>query len=530
MQFGNIENMFPQIKISHSPSGWSTHNTMKTYLAWLRNYYDTAFHNMEGYQPGITPIHLLLDVHSSHRKEETKQYAAELNIELHFIPPGMTDILQPLDVRIFGALKAKARAAWNQIFCQNKNIKATKEEAAKVLASCWESLSSDVLEAAWEMYTHAITEEKEENEVVPGYNDPDNSEEFHQSINEYIKQSRNIQNQEEEEYEYEEEESEYEQDNESEDDEEDGDNMEEEDKQKEDDTMEEECHNEHWEERTQNDLEVIADVLTDHDSHNDTDDNVADLNDNDDIVPDLNDNEAIHQRDEIYHENVALDLNFFMEKEEEIKLKNNKYNHCDSSHLVIGLQNLGQSCYFNVVMQLILAIPHVEDVFFDDNDLIEQFDEDNQFAQEDIHTRIELKNFILKLHEKMISAIAPYNVHRSNWIRVNVPRDKSFLLGIINSPYLGAPLLLLKDLFNPEKVSIIMINLAEESYVQTLSKHYNDLKDILILYRDNELDKHAVSFDFLASMIKIYLKYHIIPKLRHIWHYISEIKLKFLQI
>ena len=493
MQFGNIENIFPQIKISHSPSGWSNHTTMKTYLAWLRNYYDSSFHNREGYQPGITPIHLILDVHSSHRKEETKQYAAQLNIKLHFIPPGMTDLLQPLDIRIFGALKAKARAAWNQIFCQNRNINANKEEAAKVLASCWESLSNDVLEAAWEMYKHAIEEEEQENEVVPGYNDPDNSEEFHQSINEYIKQSRSIDKQEEEESEYEEEESEYEEEeSEYEEEEYEHQNDNDDDNEKEDENIEEECTHEHWEQTTQCDLEAIANVLTDQDNDNDSDDIVPEL--------DLNDNEATDPVSDNYYENVPLNQNTFMTKEEEIKQQNNIDKQCDASQLVIGLKNLGLSCYFNVFMQMILAIPNIEYFLIDDDNFTDQFVEDNQFTNEDIRTRKELKNFILRLHEKMITSIAPYEENKSKWISVDVPSNKSFLLDIINSPYLGAPLLLLKDILNTEKVSIIMINLAEESLIQTLYKAYDELKDILIIYRDNESDKHSISFPYSFSL------------------------------
>ena len=37
-------------------------------------------------------IHIILDVFSAHRSEETKKVAEELGIRLHFIPTGYTDV------------------------------------------------------------------------------------------------------------------------------------------------------------------------------------------------------------------------------------------------------------------------------------------------------------------------------------------------------------------------------------------------------------------------------------------------------
>ena len=40
---------------------------------------------------------MILDLYSVHRDAEIKALANELNIQLHFIPAGMTDKLQPSD-------------------------------------------------------------------------------------------------------------------------------------------------------------------------------------------------------------------------------------------------------------------------------------------------------------------------------------------------------------------------------------------------------------------------------------------------
>ena len=59
-------------------------------------------------------LHLILDLYSVHRDAEIKAHANELNIQLHFIPAGMTDKLQPLDRNCFGALKATARRLFRE--------------------------------------------------------------------------------------------------------------------------------------------------------------------------------------------------------------------------------------------------------------------------------------------------------------------------------------------------------------------------------------------------------------------------------
>jgi hypothetical protein len=49
---------------------------------------------------------------SAHRTAVTKATAEALGIQFVLIPPGCTDILQPLNRRIFGVLKAHARQLW----------------------------------------------------------------------------------------------------------------------------------------------------------------------------------------------------------------------------------------------------------------------------------------------------------------------------------------------------------------------------------------------------------------------------------
>jgi len=55
--------------------------------------------------------YLIWDVYLSHISEEVK--ATEVKMQLSFLPGGQTGTWQPLDYRVFGCLKARARARSN---------------------------------------------------------------------------------------------------------------------------------------------------------------------------------------------------------------------------------------------------------------------------------------------------------------------------------------------------------------------------------------------------------------------------------
>ena len=69
---------------------WSTNETIYEYLKYIKSLFND---NEE--------IHVILDIYSEHRSEETKEAAKELGITLHYIPAGYTDMYQPLDAKIF---------------------------------------------------------------------------------------------------------------------------------------------------------------------------------------------------------------------------------------------------------------------------------------------------------------------------------------------------------------------------------------------------------------------------------------------
>ena len=137
----------------HSKSGWVTQDVMTRYLRWLRKVMNEEC-NSEGKQ-----IHLILDTYKTHKSEITIQTAIEQNIELIFIPPGCTDRLQPLDVRVFGALKASARGYWYSNYALCPSVNYTKKHAVGTLLICWHMLSEKVIDSAWSLYSKLIHEE-----------------------------------------------------------------------------------------------------------------------------------------------------------------------------------------------------------------------------------------------------------------------------------------------------------------------------------------------------------------------------------
>ena len=125
----------------HSSSGWSTQEVMLKYLELLRAEF-----------PGGQRLHLILDMYSSHRMDEVIAAAGRHNIEMHFIPAGLTDEFQPLDRRVFGCLKASGRAAFRRLYQKDPKQKFSTRSAVECLVKAWEHLSEDVIEEAWEIY------------------------------------------------------------------------------------------------------------------------------------------------------------------------------------------------------------------------------------------------------------------------------------------------------------------------------------------------------------------------------------------
>lgn len=127
--------------VTYSESGWTTEDISIRYLEWLKH----------GYAGG-NPFALLWDVYSTHRTENVQRFAAENGIGIMFIPAGQTGEWQPLDFRIFGSLKARAKAEFDRrhvVVRDGYGLTINWELAIDILIQCWDAIS--IVEAinAW---------------------------------------------------------------------------------------------------------------------------------------------------------------------------------------------------------------------------------------------------------------------------------------------------------------------------------------------------------------------------------------------
>ena len=118
-----------------------TTTCFKEYLSMLREQYK-----------GGEELYLILDSFSVHKSAAVQEFATGLNIHLLFIPAGMTDKLQPLDVRIFGVLKSIARSYLVREMQELADQKIGMPKAIQILVRSWEQLSSETITSAWSVY------------------------------------------------------------------------------------------------------------------------------------------------------------------------------------------------------------------------------------------------------------------------------------------------------------------------------------------------------------------------------------------
>jgi hypothetical protein len=78
--------------------------------------------------------------------------AAKVRIVLHFIPPRLTDPLQPLDRSVFGALKAEYRAIYRMDMSQREDKRMTKAGFGAYLIVAWELVSEGAVRREWECF------------------------------------------------------------------------------------------------------------------------------------------------------------------------------------------------------------------------------------------------------------------------------------------------------------------------------------------------------------------------------------------
>jgi hypothetical protein len=145
-----------QVWSTYSDSGWTTSDVMCRYFAFLRR---------RLFPDG--PVLLILDTYAAHRAEIVREIARLWGIDLVFIPPGCTDSLQPLDRRVFGALKGYARQQWRMRYHRTHGAKVKRPEIARGLQEAWERITPQTIMSAWSIYETGWGDDEESDEANP---------------------------------------------------------------------------------------------------------------------------------------------------------------------------------------------------------------------------------------------------------------------------------------------------------------------------------------------------------------------------
>jgi hypothetical protein len=98
----------------------------------------------------VAAIHLILDGCATHRGGVVLALAGELGVVLPFIPPGLTELLQPLDRSISGALRAEYRAIYRDEMSQRQEKRMTKADCGAYLILAWDLVSDQVIHQGME--------------------------------------------------------------------------------------------------------------------------------------------------------------------------------------------------------------------------------------------------------------------------------------------------------------------------------------------------------------------------------------------
>lgn len=127
-----------ELVVTHSENGWMTEEIAVQYFIWLRQ-------QIQG------RLVLICDVFAAHRGQMAQQEAANQDIAVRFVPAGQTDNWQPLDNRVFGALKAMGKERFRAAHVGDPPPKLSLAWAVKCLLDCWKAMNERQIEKAWKI-------------------------------------------------------------------------------------------------------------------------------------------------------------------------------------------------------------------------------------------------------------------------------------------------------------------------------------------------------------------------------------------
>jgi hypothetical protein len=124
--------------VHHTKRGWATEKSIMKYMEWLHGEISDG-----------CPCALILDIYPTHRTGRVRATAQENDVELLFVPAGGTARFQPMDRRVFGELKARARAEFGRRRWLADGDEIGYDASIDVLTRCWNAIPAENIEKAW---------------------------------------------------------------------------------------------------------------------------------------------------------------------------------------------------------------------------------------------------------------------------------------------------------------------------------------------------------------------------------------------
>lgn len=97
------------------------------------------------------PCVLVRNIYPMHRTAAVQTVTSDLDIELPYVPAGATSEFQPLDTRIIGELKSRARADFERMRASTGSIAISYDASVKILADCWNRIPAQHVRKTWQI-------------------------------------------------------------------------------------------------------------------------------------------------------------------------------------------------------------------------------------------------------------------------------------------------------------------------------------------------------------------------------------------
>jgi hypothetical protein len=123
-----------------SLKGWQRLETYVRYLRWLRS--------LPRHQHGRT-LHLVSGCYRVQRCAAGREAARDLNIQLRFVPAGLTDMVQPLDRDVFGTLKSIYHRMYREGINSGVFQRVGKKDFVTLPIAAWDLVPEAAMPKAW---------------------------------------------------------------------------------------------------------------------------------------------------------------------------------------------------------------------------------------------------------------------------------------------------------------------------------------------------------------------------------------------